>query len=424
MRSIRAISVLTVGLVAVATFLAATPANAVTPITEGDDFGDAVVLTGFTPTEAFDTRAFDTQSGEPRTITGGYSLRRTAWIKWKAPASGAVSWSAETGNPLNDTGLAVYTGSTLASLVRVASNDDQYMPVPGAAGTLSGPSLNSQILSMNVKKGTTYYIQAGNATKLSSTSGSSLTGFAFLGVSIVASRYLPTNDDLADAEALNLGTGFAAKVTGVLTGATLEAWEPTDNDEAPSSARVGSIWYKWTAPQDGDGQAFTCFSGDSPTVAVFSNHAHKSGNGKGDLQQLDFDSGDNDNCVVGSGGAATQFAFIKGVNYYIQVSEITGGPGATGQVGLDVAFSKPYIAYVSPNSGSLAGGETVTIRGDKLKTNTGTPVVKFGTKTAVIISKTTGTIKVKVPAGVEKGVVKVTVTSAGKTSNYRYYTYK
>ncbi|MFD9540687.1 IPT/TIG domain-containing protein [Streptomyces sp. NPDC060022] len=67
---------------------------------------------------------------------------------------------------------------------------------------------------------------------------------------------------------------------------------------------------------------------------------------------------------------------------------------------------------ISPNQGSTSGGTTITITGVNLA---GATAVRFGSRTATIISNTPTSITVINPAGC--GVVDVNVTTAGGTSN-------
>ena len=70
---------------------------------------------------------------------GGKSL----WWRWQAPFSGIVEF--DTGGSSFDTLMAVYTGSTLATLTQVAANDDH------------GGALTSQV-SFSALEGSTYHI--------------------------------------------------------------------------------------------------------------------------------------------------------------------------------------------------------------------------------------------------------------------------
>ncbi|AQW52781.1 MULTISPECIES: IPT/TIG domain-containing protein [Streptomyces] len=67
---------------------------------------------------------------------------------------------------------------------------------------------------------------------------------------------------------------------------------------------------------------------------------------------------------------------------------------------------------ISPSQGSSAGGQTVTITGTNLG---GATAVHFGSKLAAITANTPTSVTVTTPSG--SGMVPVTVTTAGGTSN-------
>ena len=79
----------------------------------------------------------------------------------------------------------------------------------------------------------------------------------------------------------------------------------------------------------------------------------------------------------------------------------------------------PVIVGLSPSSGPVAGGNTVTISGSNLS---GATSVLFGGNAATILTNTASQITVSAPAGAV-GPVNVTVTTAGGTSNALTYTY-
>jgi hypothetical protein len=108
-------------------------------------------------------------------------------------------------------------------------------------------------------------------------------------------------------------------------------------------------------------------------------------------------------------------------------------PSGTGSVGVTVTTSggtsnpvpffyvgAPFKSSLSPSSGALAGGNTVTINGTGLSTATS---VSFGgnTATPTVVSDTA--LTVLVPAGAAAGPVSVSVTTAGGTNNGLSYTY-
>ncbi|MEW2487530.1 IPT/TIG domain-containing protein [Streptomyces sp. NPDC048411] len=79
----------------------------------------------------------------------------------------------------------------------------------------------------------------------------------------------------------------------------------------------------------------------------------------------------------------------------------------------------PFKQSISPNSGSTAGGETVTLTGTGLSTASS---VSFGANTAVPTVVSDSRITVVAPAGAA-GAVGVSVTTAGGTNNGLSYAY-
>jgi hypothetical protein len=100
-----------------------------------DFFVDATVLT-----QTFDVLSDNTinatkEVGEPN--HAGVAGGKSAWWRFTAPADGVLHLS--TTNSTFDTVLAVYTGSSLASLTPVASNDDAFPGAPGGFSELFLP---------------------------------------------------------------------------------------------------------------------------------------------------------------------------------------------------------------------------------------------------------------------------------------------
>ena len=85
-------------------------------------------------------------------------------------------------------------------------------------------------------------------------------------------------------------------------------------------------------------------------------------------------------------------------------------------------FNSAWIYKLSKTSGGV--GTTITITGQAL--NTGTPVVKFGSKTATIVGTPTATtMVVKAPSqSGHKGKFSVTVNNGTYSSNKATFTYK
>jgi parallel beta-helix repeat protein len=111
---------------------------------------------------------------------------------------------------------------------------------------------------------------------------------------------------------------------------------------------------------------------------------------------------------------ATQIVVTSpaGVAGAVDVTVVTAG-GTSAIVTADqfTYIPAPTVTGISPSSGPVAGGTTVTITGTSLANAS----VKFGTKTATIQSNTATQIVVLSPAGVA-GTVDVTVTNANGVS--------
>lgn len=86
-----------------------------------DMFSDAALLSGVTYLAGTGSTVGATREGE-EPLHDGKKSARTVWLSWTAPVSGLVKMSTM-GSDF-DTLLAVYTGTALPDLVRVASDDD------------------------------------------------------------------------------------------------------------------------------------------------------------------------------------------------------------------------------------------------------------------------------------------------------------
>ena len=207
--------VLLILLAAAGSLFAAPPVN--------DSFANRINLGNTFPTSATGTNVEATeQTGEPLPISG----LSTVWWRWTAPAAGQVevntAGSVIGADPL-DTVLAVYTGTVLTSLVRVALNDES------AVGFTS-------LVRFTAVAGTTYIVQvlgyegAAGIIKLNVKTGPSP----------------PVNDALASAVTLTTGTA----ASGTTDGSTLQASEVVPAGIAAADY-YGSSWWAWTAPSAG-----------------------------------------------------------------------------------------------------------------------------------------------------------------------------
>lgn len=193
-----------------------------------DDLSRAVPLTGAHISATGDLTAATTQSAEPRD-TYPYGLR-SIWWTWTAPTTGAVELNA-CGSSTTPT-LDVFTGTT-AALTRAAINT-------GATGCGGRARL-----TIGAQAGTTYWI------RLSGSAGAVRLQIA-----------PPDNDLFAAAQPI---TGRLADVSGSLLGAARQDGEPAD---VPNGAGR-TLWYAWTAPEDGRLTVDTCTAATASGVAVY-----------------------------------------------------------------------------------------------------------------------------------------------------------
>lgn len=124
------------------------PAPPPPPSPANDNFATAQVVIGCSGNVAGTTFGATSEVGEPShdpLFTNSLSPGHTVWYQWQAPSS--VSTTITTQGSEFDTLLAVYTGSSLGSLTRVAFNDD----------VQDGVSVTSSV-SFRAMAGTTYKI--------------------------------------------------------------------------------------------------------------------------------------------------------------------------------------------------------------------------------------------------------------------------
>ena len=85
-----------------------------------DDFANATAITGASGSLTASSANATKETGEP--YHGTSSATNSVWWKWTATAAGSMTITTE-GSDF-DTGLGVYTGSSVSALTKVASNDD------------------------------------------------------------------------------------------------------------------------------------------------------------------------------------------------------------------------------------------------------------------------------------------------------------
>ena len=228
------------------------------------------------------------EAGEPN--HGGYpNTSRSVWYSWTADQSGPIRVRAcAKGLQLF---TSVYTGVTLSTLTEVSERFSY------------GPCSNY----FDAVAGTTYRIAVA---------GGPFDGWhgAFtLGIHRVV---IPANDafDLAT----NLGSDIAVTTDGTTIDSTTESFEP-DHGGGTFGSDGGSVWYRWTAPNDNATIFSACSSGEPNRIAVYADDPEEDETGIRDLLQVD---NDDRACRDGLNGGRLAIAPITGTMYYIAVSPV------------------------------------------------------------------------------------------------------
>ncbi|NEP72931.1 MAG: S8 family serine peptidase [Okeania sp. SIO2G4] len=256
-----------------------------------DDFANSATLSGTSDNATTSSINASIESGEPdhAGISGGHSL----WWNWTAPSSGLVT--IDTFGSDFDTILAAYTGSSVSNLTEIASNDDS-----------SG--LQSQIAFQAVA-GTNYQIAVDGFSEAAGNVELAL----FLEADTLA------NDDFADRISLS---GSQINETATNENATVELEEPlhAGNDGG------ASLWWSWTAPNDG---TLTVNTGGSDFDTILAAYT---GSSLSNLTEVDS----NDDSVNYGLQSEILFDVVEGETYNIAVD---GFNGDFGNINLELILS-------------------------------------------------------------------------------------
>jgi len=262
------------------------------------------------------------ETGEPN--HAGYTGGKSVWWSWTATANGTGTVSTVGSN--FDTILAVYTGTTLAGLTRVASDDD------------SGGSLTS-LVSFAVTTGTTYQIAVDGYGASS--------GNITLNTSFVAAPLPPANDDFANASVLS---GMSATATGANQTATKETGEPNHAGNTGGH----SVWWSWTAPVSGTATITTDGSLLDTTLGIYVGTS---------VSSLTTIASDNDS---GEGTRSqASFSAVAGTTYRIAVDGYNGSIG-TIALAISLVVSPPAPANDNFSDRIVLTGTIATATGTNI----------------------------------------------------------
>jgi hypothetical protein len=313
-------------------------------VPSNDSFTNAQLLTGTCGLVQGHNTGASKETGEPPIAgdAGGASI----WYSWTAPANGMAMFTT-LGSPFLDTLLAVYTGTSVTSLVAVVQNDD-----------VSGGFLNNLRYSrveFAATNGTTYKIRIDGYKGTNSVPA--------IGVSVLQWAFQPaTNDNFASAQTI---VGTNGTVTGCNTFATKETGEPNPVDNVGGH----SIWYKWQAPASGLAVVDLAGSSFDTILGVY-----KTTNGVAAVDHLTL-VGENDNKDLGFDFAfysEVAFAATAGVTYYIAVDGFNDGAGyiSDGWLVLNYHLYPPPVLKITP------AGTNIVIRWDGPYSLESTPLLK------------------------------------------------
>ena len=279
---------------------AAAPASAQQGPPPNDDLAAAEDLGNGTVGTATGSNLWATaEAGEP-SHQGVSAATASIWYRWTAPRSGPTF--VDTCGSSFDTTLAVYRGSSVDSLGRVATNDDR----------------------CELQSAVRFYAVAGTTYQIAVDGIGGAQGSIELKLRMSTP---PLNDDFANAA--DVGPGLLETISGNALDATPQSREP---NHAGRPAQ-GSVWYRWTAPSDRDMQLDTCGSNYDTILAVYTGT---------DLGALEPVASNDDACDVQS---AVRFDATAGTSYQIAVDsfgpqELT--PGTTRDVELALQPSNAF----------------------------------------------------------------------------------
>ncbi len=277
----------------------------VTP--DNDDFANRITLSG---NEAIGSGVNAFASREPDEPNHADSPGgRSVWWSWTAPFTGQAVATTEDSD--FDTLLAVYSGSSLASLTPLAGNDDD------------GENLTSLVV-FPVVAGATYSLAVDGYN-------------GDVGAISLLIQRQASNDPFAESIPL---AGSSVNTAGANVGATKAAGEP---DHA-SNAGGHSVWWHWTAPSDGNVTLDTRGSQIDTLLAVYT------GSGIGNLTLV----AENDQDPDGGDASILSFNATSGVTYRIAVDGYLGDQGAIAlNLTLNSLNDAPSVQILSPANDSV-----------------------------------------------------------------------
>jgi hypothetical protein len=218
--------------------LFASPAN--------DDFTNAIAIPSGGGTFTAVNRSASFEPGEPY-----FGCMGTLWWQWTAPSAGEVIVTAADSD-CNAIG-AVFRGDAVDALTMIGQ--------PGTLVSISSTTgaKNTNPLITRVKAGVTYHIALGTGSGVEGPTSGTIRG----SLSFRAILNLPPNDDFADRTRI---TAAEVTATGNTSNATREPGESDENGQR-------TLWWEWTAPQDGAARFWLESSLVAPVLMLYQEAA-------------------------------------------------------------------------------------------------------------------------------------------------------
>lgn len=217
----------------------------------------------------------------------GQTATKSLWWKWTAIGNGRLQ--VNTKGSSFDTVLAVYTGSSLAALTPVTSNDNV------------ATSVKYSQVDFTTTRGTTYYFAVDGKSGTSGNVVLSGTGTSLAG---------PSNDDFTSAISVS-------GVTWNISGSNFNATRETDEPNHGATSGYSSVWFSWSPTVSGLCTLSTSGSGFDTLLGVYT------GTDFADLTQVAA----NNNSTTGVTWSKVRFTATVGTTYYIAVDGVNRSSG-------------------------------------------------------------------------------------------------
>lgn len=256
-----------------------------------NNFASATAMAGTPATVTGSNVGATRETGEPYLSSGTKSV----WWKWTPTINGVVT--IDTIGSAFDTVLGVYVGSTVSSLLRVASDDD------------SAGNQKSRVTFI-AYAGTTYRIMVQNFGDYQSPNSGSIT------IHLAQSSAAPANDNFTDPD--QIGGLYPVGFNGFNDRATKE---PGERNHA-GNAGGHSVWWTWYASHYGKVTVSTAGSVFDTLLAIYAGNSVSNVT----LVASDDDGGTNFTSLL-------NFNATYGTAYRIAVD---GWGGATGKIALNL----------------------------------------------------------------------------------------